>query len=70
LGIAVATIFELQDKSIWTKEDVEFYLRVPTLALIPSADLAAGKGKASRKGTAALEHIALRLRAARKTIDG
>jgi capsular polysaccharide biosynthesis protein len=69
LGIAMATIFELQDKSIWTKEDVEFYLRVPTLALIPSADLAAGKGKASRKGTAALEHIALRLRAARKTID-
>ena len=69
LGIAMVTIFEFRDKSIWTKEDVEFYLRVPTLALIPSADLAEGRGKASRKGTAALEHIALRLRAARKTMD-
>jgi hypothetical protein len=65
----MVTIFEFRDKSIWTKEDVEFYLRVPTLALIPSADLAEGRGKASRKGTAALEHIALRLRAARKAMD-
>jgi hypothetical protein len=66
----MATIFELRDKSMWTKEDIEFYLRVPTLALIPSADLLAGKRKASRRNTAALERMTLRLRAIRKIMDG
>ena len=62
LGLGMAQIFELRDKSMWTKEDVEFYLRAPTLALIPSVDLAAGKRKATRKDMA-LERMTLRLRA-------
>jgi polysaccharide chain length determinant protein (PEP-CTERM system associated) len=63
LGLVMAQIFELRDKSMWTKEDVEFYLRVSPLALIPSVDLAAGKRKATRKDMA-LEPMTLRLRAA------
>jgi protein tyrosine kinase modulator len=62
LGLGMAQIFELRDKSMRTKEDVEFYLRAPTLALIPSVDLAAGKRKATRKEMA-LERMTLRLRA-------
>jgi polysaccharide chain length determinant protein (PEP-CTERM system associated) len=49
LGVGMAEIFELRDKSMWTKEDVEFYLRVPTLVLIPSVDSAAWKRKATSK---------------------
>jgi uncharacterized protein involved in exopolysaccharide biosynthesis len=63
LGLGMALILELRSKSIWTKEDIEFYLRVPTLGLIPSADFAPRKRKATakiwnRRG------VALRLRAA------
>jgi uncharacterized protein involved in exopolysaccharide biosynthesis len=67
-GFAMATMFELRDKSMWTKEDIEFYLRVPTLALIPSADLLAGKRRASSRNTAALERVTLRQRAVRKLL--
>jgi len=49
LGLGMAQIFELRSKSMWTKEDIEFYLQVPTLALIPSADFAPRKRKATRK---------------------
>ena len=63
LGLGMAQIFEWSDKSMWTKEDVEFYLRVSPLALIPSVDLAAGKRKATRKDMA-LEPTTLRFRAA------
>jgi hypothetical protein len=43
----MALIFEFWNKSLWTKEDVEFYLGVPTLALIPSIESVAGKRKAT-----------------------
>lgn len=38
LGIAIALWLELRDKFIRTERDVEFYLQVPTLALVPMAD--------------------------------
>jgi polysaccharide chain length determinant protein (PEP-CTERM system associated) len=46
LGSGMALLFELWKKSMWTKEDIEFYLGVPTLALIPSIESVAGKRKA------------------------
>jgi len=49
LGLGMALIFELWNKSMWTKEDIEFYLRVPTLALIPSIELAAETKKATSR---------------------
>jgi uncharacterized protein involved in exopolysaccharide biosynthesis len=63
LGIAIALWLELRDKFIRTERDVEFYLQVPTLALVPMVDkqvdprrrslsaLAAGL-RAGRKGAA------------------
>ena len=63
LGLGMAQIFELLGKSMWTKGDIEFYLQVPTLALIPSADLALRKRKATRKDVTP-EGIALPMRAA------
>jgi hypothetical protein len=47
LGSGIALIFELRNKLMWTTEDVEFYLGVPTLALIPSIELAAETKKAT-----------------------
>jgi polysaccharide chain length determinant protein (PEP-CTERM system associated) len=47
LGLGMALIFELWSKSMWTKEDIEFYLGVPTLALIPSIESVAEKRKAT-----------------------
>jgi protein tyrosine kinase modulator len=38
LGIAIALWLELRDKFIRTEQDVEFYLQVPTLALVPMVD--------------------------------
>jgi polysaccharide chain length determinant protein (PEP-CTERM system associated) len=46
LGLGMALIFEFWNKSMWTKEDIEFYLGAPTLALIPSIESVAGKRKA------------------------
>ncbi|HEY6338181.1 MAG TPA: Wzz/FepE/Etk N-terminal domain-containing protein [Candidatus Sulfotelmatobacter sp.] len=36
LGLGMVHMFELRKKCLWTEKDVEFYLREPTLALIPS----------------------------------
>lgn len=38
IGVVVAAIFELGDKSLRDERDVEFYLGLPTLALVPSID--------------------------------
>jgi len=35
VGIGFAFLFEMRDKSIRTERDVEFYLQLPTLALMP-----------------------------------
>lgn len=36
LGVLIALMLEMRDKSIRTERDVEFYLQIPTLALLPS----------------------------------
>ncbi len=36
LGLALALLLELRDKSIRTDRDIEFYLELPALALVPS----------------------------------
>src|SRR5260370_33948130 len=36
LGVGLARLAEWRDKSIRTKRDIEIYLDVPTLALLPS----------------------------------
>ena len=43
LGLGLAVLFEMRDKSLRNERDVEFYLRLPTLALVPSVE--AGNGK-------------------------
>jgi polysaccharide chain length determinant protein (PEP-CTERM system associated) len=45
MGLGMALMFEFQNKSMWTKEDAEFYLREPILALIPSIESTARKSK-------------------------
>lgn len=62
LGLGMVQLFELRDKSMRTKQDIDFYLGVPALALIPSIDKSAPK----RKGVswkAVLERIRVDLRA-------
>ena len=47
LGLGMALMLELWNKPMWTKEDIEFYLGVPTLAFIPSIESIPGKRKAT-----------------------
>jgi polysaccharide chain length determinant protein (PEP-CTERM system associated) len=42
LGIAIALWLEMRDKLIRTERDVEFYLQIPTLALVPMVDKRSG----------------------------
>jgi polysaccharide chain length determinant protein (PEP-CTERM system associated) len=62
LGLGMVQLSELRDKSMRTKQDIEFYLGVPALALIPSIDVAARKRK-TVIGKAVLQRIRLDLRA-------
>ncbi|HEV2423351.1 MAG TPA: Wzz/FepE/Etk N-terminal domain-containing protein [Terriglobia bacterium] len=50
IGIVVAAIFELGDKSLRDEQDIEFYLGLPTLALVPSIDSENGARKNGRHG--------------------
>jgi polysaccharide chain length determinant protein (PEP-CTERM system associated) len=45
LGLAVIILLEMRDKSIRTEGDVELFLKIPTLALVPIIDT----GSASKK---------------------
>ena len=36
LGLGIATLLELRDKALRDEKDIEFYLQLPTLALVPS----------------------------------
>jgi polysaccharide chain length determinant protein (PEP-CTERM system associated) len=52
LGIVIAGLLEVRDKAIRDERDVEFYLELPTLALVPSIGAENGrngKPKAGRK---------------------
>ena len=62
LGLGMVQLSELRDKSMRTKQDIEFYLGVPALALIPSVDKTAQKRK-EVSGKAVLERIRVALRA-------
>ena len=61
LGLGMTLMFELWNKSMWTTEDVEFYLGMPTLALIPTIELS-GKTKKATSRNMPTEQIALSLR--------
>lgn len=53
LGLAIVFWLELRDKLIRTERDVEFYLELPTLALVPFVDKSAGpRRKSLSAGTA------------------
>jgi uncharacterized protein involved in exopolysaccharide biosynthesis len=47
IGVVVASIFELGDKSLRDEGDIEFYLGLPTLALVPSIG---GENGAAKNG--------------------
>ena len=42
LGLGLATVFELRDKALRNEKDIEFYLQLPTLALVPSIGMLNG----------------------------
>jgi polysaccharide chain length determinant protein (PEP-CTERM system associated) len=44
LGLGITLLLEFLDKSIRTESDVEFYLKVPTLALVPTVGGGNGRG--------------------------
>ncbi len=46
LGLAIAIFLEMRDKSLYTEQDVEFFLGLPTLALVPSIDVENGRKRA------------------------
>jgi uncharacterized protein involved in exopolysaccharide biosynthesis len=45
LGLAIALLLELKDKSIRTEADIEALLQLPTLALVPSVIESAGRSR-------------------------
>jgi len=51
LAIAVGVLYllALSDKAIHTERDVEIALKLPVLALVPSLEVSAAKGKAHSK---------------------
>jgi len=46
LGLGIALLLELRDKSLRTERDIEFYLGLPTLTLVPSV----GEENGDKKG--------------------
>ena len=48
LGLGIAFLLELQDKSLKTERDVEFALRLPVLAMIPAIEPVTSKKLGSR----------------------
>jgi polysaccharide chain length determinant protein (PEP-CTERM system associated) len=51
LGLAMVLLLELRDKSIRSEDDVEFFLKVPTLAIVPIVEsMKDGKGRLLQAG--------------------
>lgn len=50
IGVVIASILELGDKSLRDERDIEFYLGLPTLALVPSIGTENGAGKNGHHG--------------------
>jgi hypothetical protein len=63
LGAGLALLVESGDKSLRKRQDVEVYLALPTLAVIPSMESARRRGIV----THLLARSELRVRGARKT---
>ena len=63
LGIGMVVILEFRDKSVRTESDVEYYLKLPTLAMVPSIGGAAarrapkGRPRSSREPSSARQVI-------------
>jgi len=50
IGAAIALLLEMRDKAIRSERDVEFFLQLPTLALLPSiGDASASRGRFWKK---------------------
>ena len=45
LGLGIALLLEMRDKSLRTDRDVEFFLKLPALAMVPTV----GKGDGEKK---------------------
>jgi len=60
IAVALVAIVEISDKSLRNERDVEFYLKLPTLALLPSVEGDNGKGssiwKRKKRETLRVEH--------------
>ena len=60
LGLGIAMLLEMRDKTLRTERDIEFYLRLPILARVPSIHDPEAKGHSrrghSKKLTPAPEH--------------
>ncbi len=54
LGIGIAFVLEMRDTTLRTERDVEFFLKVPTLALVPSVDLGIPKDDANSRSVNSL----------------
>jgi len=50
LALGVVAVLEARDKSMHNERDVQYYLQLPTLALVPSLSLGNGKQSRSWKG--------------------
>jgi len=66
LGLVMVQFSESRDKSMRTKQDVEFYLGAPTLALIPSIDAAQKKKRIKGRGLLGQTRLDLRALSSRK----
>jgi len=63
LGLGLALLLEMRDKSLRNERDVEFYLQLPTLARVPSIGEENGKkARFWKRGQSARERIASRLK--------
>ena len=54
VGLLVVVLGELRDKTLRTESDIEHYLELPTLAVIPTADGPGGKDSEGRGGSRAV----------------
>lgn len=50
LGLGIALLLEMRDKSIRSDRDVEFYLQLRTIAMVPTIGAAAGRGLSRLRG--------------------
>jgi hypothetical protein len=42
IGVGIVLVIEMRDNTLRTERDVEFFLKVPTLAMVPALELQGG----------------------------